>query len=81
MSDTSRKFEGLVARPAEGVAGRYYYGLTCIACHKQVAVLNDSSEGALPVTIVGIATIEITCPYCGGASVYPIEDLKPFQQP
>ena len=79
MSTEQPNFEGLVTRPAMGVTGRHYYGLNCSACGEQIAVLRDASEGALPVKIVGITEIEITCPYCRGVSVHAIEDLAAFK--
>jgi len=80
MSALRQKLDGLSARPAAGVKGRHYYGLACRACGEQIAIMADSSEGALPVKIAGAAEIEVVCPFCHGLAVYLIEDMLAFQQ-
>ena len=80
MSEMQRNFEGLTTRPASGVQGQYYYGVKCIACGKRVAVLRDTSEGELPVEIVGPGEIQVTCSHCRGSAAYPIIDLLAFRQ-
>ena len=80
MSILRQKFDGLAARPAAGVKGRDYYGLACRGCGEQIAIMADSSEGALPVKIVGAAEIEVVCPLCHSVAVYLIEDMLAFRQ-
>jgi hypothetical protein len=64
-----------------GLAGRHYYGLKCSACGEQLAILNDLSNGAAPVTIVGGGKIQVTCPKCSGMDVYEVSNLAAFTHP
>lgn len=37
------------------------------------------SHSELPLKIVGVTEIEVTCPYCKDLSVHAIEDLEAFK--
>jgi hypothetical protein len=80
MSEIRKNFEGLVTRPAVGVAGRHYYGCRCRACREPLAVLKDASEGALPLKLVGDSDMAVVCPACGAHAIYVIADMQAFQQ-
>jgi hypothetical protein len=80
MSDTPRKFQGLVAHPLSAVAGRHYYGLKCSACSGQIAILSDATGGAAPVKIKGAGEIEVVCPFCQSAAGYQLTAMEAFRQ-
>jgi hypothetical protein len=71
----------VVASPLSAVAGDQYFGLNCVACREQFAVLNDVAQDQAPVTAVGSGFLHVVCPYCAAERLYALGDLKLFRQP
>ena len=57
------------------IEGTWYHALTCKGCGKLIYPLKDSSQGAVPFSIVGDAEITVPCPRCLHDDSYQISDL------
>lgn len=72
----------LEAKPLDSlVSGRWYLGWRCSSCAKEIAVLDDPSQGKGGVPLLGEGVVHFNCPLCKEGNGQSCEAMVHFRAP